>query len=105
MIVNLHIRNDFRQWVEPIDLSGRVMAVCGVRTTGKFAGIPSITEQPVFYDGTDSGWCLPCCAKALETLNVIVPNIEIPSEIKPFYMKAMNIMIGQLTAKATTDLL
>ena len=62
-IVGRHIRRDFDRWT---DYSSRPQprSMCGRRTTEKYLGIPSITEQPLEIDGK-SGWCPNCLLKSL----------------------------------------
>jgi hypothetical protein len=65
MIANMHIRSDYRQWIEwP---KQRVRTLCGKTTTTRYAGIPSITpgQHPEVLSHADYGWCLKCCHELL----------------------------------------
>lgn len=65
MIANMHIRSDYRQWIEwP---KQRVQTLCGKTTTTRYAGIPGVTpgQNAAVLSHADYGWCLKCCHKFL----------------------------------------
>lgn len=100
----MHIRRDWQKWLVPTDSNKRITAVCGAKTSEKFAGIPGVTEQPVFYssDG-NAGWCVHCCGLALEQFNdtfesVLDKKFETSSMIKNQYVMSAAIMMKQVMA-------
>lgn len=62
MIINCHVRKDYREWREYPKTT--VLTMCGKKTLSKFTGIPGVTpNQPIrIIDRTsgDYSWCLKC---------------------------------------------
>jgi hypothetical protein len=96
-VVNLHIRRDWQKWLVPTESNRRITAVCGVKTSEKYAGIPGVTDQPAFY-GSDgnAGWCIHCCGLALEMFNRIFTNHNTSGIIKNQYVASTAVMSRQI---------
>ena len=73
-MINLHIRKDFQKWLLPtLDEGCRVTAMCGAKTTGKYAGVPGVSEQrPFVNESREFGWCIHCCNEALDVMNNVL---------------------------------
>jgi hypothetical protein len=83
----------------PTESNKRITAVCGVKTSEKYAGIPGVSEQPVFYstDG-NAGWCVHCCGLALEQFNRTADITTTSGFIKGQYALSVRIMSNQILA-------
>jgi len=93
----MHIRRDWQKWLIPTDSNKRITAVCGAKTSEKYAGIPGVSEQPAFYssDGK-TGWCVHCCGQALNQFNNVFPGTETSGIIKNQYVESCKIMARQI---------
>lgn len=100
MILNMHIRNDYKTWL--LTEKNRVTTLCGKITATKFTGIPGITpNQPAFYDGKDFGWCPACCQVLVQQF--VDNSLEIKNEhLKELYHTAVRIC-GDQIVKAYTS--
>lgn len=96
MIVNMHIRKDFQKWMLPKHAKGRVVAMCGVKTPVKFAGIPGVSWQEAFIDGKYSGWCVHCCGLALEKMNETLTEKKTSDLMEQVYVYAMEMCTKQI---------
>jgi hypothetical protein len=102
----MHIRRDWQKWLVPTDSNKRITAVCGAKTSEKYAGIPGVSNQRVFY-GSDgnAGWCIHCCGMALDKFNELFENyskVETSSLVKNQYVKAASVMMQQITFANTS---
>lgn len=101
-MINLHIRKDFQTWVAPHPSDDRITALCGVKTSEKFASVPVAISQPAFVtDSGDGGWCVHCCGAALEICNDVVDanndhRNNMPAAVLSIYIDAMLLMMKQI---------
>jgi hypothetical protein len=93
----MHIRRDWQKWLVPTDSNKRITAVCGKKTSEKYAGIPGVSEQPVIYstDG-NAGWCIHCCGLALQQFNELFEKYDTSSIVKNMYVSAVDVMSRQI---------
>jgi hypothetical protein len=77
MILNMHIRTDYRTWGVEKKAKRRVTTLCHKITSPKYAGIPGInSEQATFVSDGDYGWCLECCAEFIKETYTMIHAID-----------------------------
>lgn len=98
MILNMHIRRDWRE-LGMDDPKKRTPTLCGKLTARKFTGVPAITpDQPAFVseDGRDVGWCLKCCYLAIQDITDRTRDKVVNPDVLALYMKIKNLVNYQL---------
>jgi hypothetical protein len=102
----MHIRRDWQKWLVPTASNKRITAVCGAKTSEKYAGIPGVSDQRPFYstDGK-TGCCIHCCGKALDKFNELFEQystVETSSIVKNQYVTAAQVMMNQILVAQMT---
>lgn len=100
-MINLHVRKDFQKWLLPsADQSARIVGMCGAKTTGKYAGIPGVSEQQAFVtESGEFGWCVHCCNYALSVMNTVLDKdsgIVMSPWILSQYLSAVDVTANQI---------
>jgi hypothetical protein len=106
MILNMHIRNDFRLWGLG-DEKQRVRTLCKKITTPRYAGVPGIEpgQQPfVSEDRQDYAWCLDCCHKYVSEVAGLMSRVG-DERLRALYFDGLTNIVRQLQmANGTTSL-